>query len=419
MRFSGDLAEFRRRVANSWQKLLVSGAGPGQKAGVLFVTTPMKTLITNARIVSPDVEIEGGALLLENDRIAAVIRPGETLPDADTIIDAEGRMAMPGFIDIHAHGADHHDVCDASVEAIRHIARRKLQEGVTTWLPTTLTQPQDRLEQVAAECAKYIANQEFCKTPGLHVEGPFINVKNAGAQNPQFVRPPNLAELKAIHDIAPALIVSIAPDVEGALEVIRGAKALGITSSAAHTSSTSAQIMAAKAAGLTHLTHFGNAMTPLHHREIGVVGTGLLDNDIMIELICDTIHLCPDMLRVVFKVVPIERLMMITDSMAASWIGNGETSLGGLAVVVRDGAARLKEGGALAGSALLFNEGVRNIVGLIPLPLHQIVKATSWNQARSLGLEDLGKLEPGYYADIVLLDSDFGVWKTLVNGQVR
>ena len=125
------------------------------------------------------------------------------------------------------------------------------------------------------------------------------------------------------------------------------------------------------------------------------------------------------LLRVVFKVVPIERLMMITDSMAASWIGNGETSLGGLAVVVRDGAARLKEGGALAGSALLFNEGVRNIAGLIPLPLHQIVKATSWNQARSLGLEDLGKLEPGYYADIVLLDSDFGVWKTLVNGQVR
>lgn len=379
----------------------------------------MKTLIHNTRIVSPDLDVENGALFLENDRIVALIHPGEPLPGADSVIDAGGRMAMPGFIDIHAHGADYHDVCDGTLEAIRHIARRKLQEGVTTWLPTTLTQPQDRLEQVAAECAKYFANQEFCKTPGLHVEGPFINVKNAGAQNPQFVRPPNLAELQAIHAIAKALIVSIAPDVPGALEVIQGARQLGITSSAAHTSATAAQVFAAKAAGLTHLTHFCNAMTPLHHREIGVVGAALLDDSLMIELICDTIHLCPDMLRIAFKLVPIERLMMITDSMAASWIGDGETSLGGLPVVVRDGAARLKDGGALAGSALLFNEGVRNVANLIPLPLDQIVKTTSWNQARSLGLPDLGKLEPGFIADIVLLNPDFSVWKTLVNGSER
>ena len=150
-----------------------------------------------------------------------------------------------------------------------------------------------------------------------------------------------------------------------------------------------------------------------------MVGAGLLDDDLMLELICDGIHLCPDMLRVVFKCVAVERLLMITDSMAASWIGNGETSLGGLAVVVRDGAARLKEGGALAGSALLYNEGVRNVAEMIPLPLHQIVKATSWNQARSLGLEGLGKLEPGYIADMVILNADFSVWKTLVDGTER
>ena len=379
----------------------------------------MKTLIINTRIVSPDLEIDAGSLLLENARIAAVLQPGAAPPTADLVIDAAGRLSMPGFIDIHAHGADHHDVCDGSLEAIRHIARRKLQEGVTTWLPTTLTQPQDRLEQVASECAKYFANPEFCKTPGLHVEGPFINRKNAGAQNPQFVRPPNFAELKAIHAIAKLLVVSLAPDIEGALEVIRDAKQLGITSSAAHTSASAAQIAAAKAAGLTHLTHFGNAMTPLHHREIGVVGAGLIDAGLMLELICDTIHLSPDMLRLVFQLVPIERLMLITDSMAASWISEGEVSLGGLAVVVKDGVARLKDGGALAGSALLFNEGLRNIAALIPLPLHQLVKATSWNQARSLGLPDVGKLEPGFRADIVILNPDFSVWKTLVDGTER
>lgn len=379
----------------------------------------MKTLIVHAHIVSPDIEIQDAALLLENGRIAAVIQPGESLPAADQVIDAENRLVMPGFFDIHCHGADRNDVCDNSVEAIRHIAKRKLQEGVTTWLPTTLTQPQDKLEEIATKCAEYMANPEFCRTPGLHVEGPFINKKNAGAQNPEYVRPPNFDELKRIHDIAPALIVSLAPDMEGANEVIAKGAAIGITSSAAHTSSTAAQILEAKKHGLKHLTHFCNAMTPVHHREIGVVGAGLMDDSLKLELICDGIHLCPDMLRLVFKLVPIERLIMITDSMAASWIGEGEVMLGGLAVIVKDGKAVLKEGGALAGSALLYNEGVRNVSEITGLPLHQIVKATSWNQAQSLGLEGFGKLEPGFTADIAILNDDFSVWKTLVGGEEK
>lgn len=379
----------------------------------------MKMVITNAHIISPDIEIEGGSLVLEAGKISAVLEAGAALPEALETIDAGGRYVMPGFIDIHAHGADGKDVCDNETESIRHIAKVKLGEGVTTWLPTTLTQPQALLEQIAGKCAEYMVNQEFAKTPGLHVEGPFINQANAGAQNPQFVRKPDFEELKTMHDIAPALVVSIAPDVEGACDCIREAKAAGISSSAAHTSSTSAQVMAAKDAGLTHLTHFGNAMTGLHHREIGVVGTGLLDPDLKIELICDTIHLCPDFLRLVFSVKPIEQLIMITDSMCGSWIGEGEVQLGGLPVIVKDGQARLKEGGALAGSVLRYNEGLHNVAELTELPLHQLIKATSWNQAQSLGLEGVGKLEPGFCADIAILDQDFSVWKTLVDGEVR
>ena len=279
----------------------------------------MKTLIKNARIVSPDVEIEGGSILMEDERIVSVIGRDERSPEADQIIDAAGRVVMPGFFDIHCHGADGNDICDNSLDAIRHIAQRKLQEGVTTWLPTTLSQAQDKLEEIAGKCALYMANPEFCRAPGLHVEGPFINIRNAGAQNPEFIRPPDFDELKRIHDIAPVLIVSLAPDMEGANEVIRKAAAIGITSSAAHTSSTAAQLFAAKAAGLKHLTHFCNAMTPVHHREIGAVGAGLIDDFFKLELICDKIHLCPDMLKLVFKLVPIERLLLITDSMAASW----------------------------------------------------------------------------------------------------
>jgi N-acetylglucosamine-6-phosphate deacetylase len=379
----------------------------------------MKLLLRHARLISPDLDLADGALLLENGRISAVFDHCTNLPEADESIDIGGRIVMPGFIDIHSHGADGRDVCDDHEASIPHIAMRKLQEGVTTWLPTTLTQPQEKLESIAARCAAYMAAPTHCRTPGMHVEGPFINRANAGAQNPQFVRPPNADELERIHAIAPARVLSIAPDIEGADLVIERATALGITCSAAHTSATAAQIFDAKIAGLRHLTHFCNAMTPLHHREIGVVGAGLLDDELMIEVICDTIHLCPDMLRLVFKLVPIERLMLITDSTAASWIGEGEVNLGGLACIVQNGRAILKDGGALAGSALLYNEGLRNVARLTGMPLDQLVKATSWNQARSLGLHDFGKLAPGYHADLVILDEDFNVLQAFVGGELK
>ncbi len=379
----------------------------------------MTTLITNAHIVSPDVEIENGAIAITDGIISAVYKAGEELPTADTTFDAKGQYAFPGFIDIHAHGADGKDVCDNDLEAVRHIAKTKLREGVTTWLPTTLTQPQEKLLEIAEKVAQYNANQEFVKTPGLHVEGPFINVAKAGAQNPEFVREPNLAELKEIHAIAPALIFSIAPCQPNACEVIAGAKALGISSSAAHSAATYAEMLAAKEAGLTHLTHFGNAMTGLHHREIGMVGTGLIDDDIKIELICDGIHLAPDFVKMVFKVKPIEQIIMITDSMAGSWINNGECSLGGLEVVVENKVARLKHGGALAGSALVFDEGVGIVAGITGLPLHQIAKATSWNQAQSIGLENHGKIEAGFTGDIAILSKEFKSTATFVDGEQR
>ena len=374
-------------------------------------------LLTHARVVSPDLDLEEGCILIRNGRIVAVSTAADF--EADEVVDLSGRMVMPGFFDIHCHGADGHDVCDNTTESIRHIARRKLQEGVTTWLPTTLTQPREALEEIAAHCDEYRRNPGFCRAPGLHVEGPFINPKNAGAQNPQYVRPPDLEELQRIHEICPTLVLSLAPELPGADELMRRACELGITCSAAHTSATAGQIRDAQHAGLRHLTHFCNAMTPLHHREIGVVGAGLMDDGLMLEIICDGIHLCPDMLRLLFRLVPIDRLMLITDSMAASWIDKGEVMLGGLEVLVENGRAVLKDGGALAGSTLRFNEGIRMVVESTGMPLDQIVKATSWNQARSLGLAGFGKIEAGFHADLAILNPDFSVYKTVVGGEFR
>ena len=167
------------------------------------------------------------------------------------------------------------------------------------------------------------------------------------------------------------------------------------------------------------MTHFGNAMSGLHHREIGMVGSGLLDAELKMELICDGIHLCPDFLKLIFRLKSIDQLMLITDSMSGSWIGSGEVQLGGLDVIVEGGQARLKDSDALAGSVLLFNEGLRNVFEWTGLPLSELVKATSWNQARSLGWEGLGKIEAGYCADMTMLNEDFSVWKTLVDGEER
>lgn len=379
----------------------------------------MKTHIINAHIISPDVEIPSGSIEITDGLITAV--KAQDIPEGtpDTIIDAQNRMVFPGFIDIHAHGADCHDVCNNTAEQIPHIARRKLQEGVTTWLPTTLTQPQDKLLEIAQKCADYRVDEPYCKTPGLHVEGPFINVKKAGAQNPQYVRKPNVAEVEAIAAICPVKLISIAPDVEGACAAIEKLSEMGIVCSGAHTEASAAEVREAMASGLQHLTHFGNAMTGLHHREIGCVGAGLLESGLKVEMICDGIHLDPAFVQLVFTLKPIDKILMITDSMEGSWLNNGTCYLGGLEVEVVDKVARLKDGGALAGSALVFNEGVRIVREITDLPLSEIVKTTSWNQAQSLGLEKTGKIEEGFYGDIAILNEDFSVWKTLVNGEDR
>ncbi len=169
-------------------------------------------------------------------------------------------------------------------------------------------------------------------------------------------------------------------------------------------------------AGLNRLTHFGNQMTKLHHREIGVVGAGLLEDGVAIEMICDRIHLCPDMIRLAFKCKPIDKILLISDAMEATGLPDGNYQLGGLAVVVSGGAARLASNGALAGSTLQFNTAFKNAVEVTGLPLAELVKTTSWNQARDLGLAKLGKLEAGYIADIAVLNDRYHVAAVFVDG---
>ncbi len=247
----------------------------------------MKTLIKNAHVISPGVDLKKANVVIERGRIKAVTQEPVAGP-FETVVDAKGKYVVPGFIDVHLHGACGYDVCDEDrPEAIEKIAEAKLAEGCTTFLPTTLTVANKTLVAAAKHLAAYQKNQRFAKAPGLHLEGPFINPACCGAQNPAFVRKPDIKEVLKIAKIAPVLQVSYAPEMKGGAEFAAACIKNGIVPSCGHTGATLAQLMPAYKNGLRHMTHFCNQMTKLHHREIGMVGAGFLIDDLDTEVICD------------------------------------------------------------------------------------------------------------------------------------
>lgn len=372
--------------------------------------------VTGVQLVNPGEEIRSVSISFDEDgRITGMGPSGK----GDCLLDGGGELyVLPGFIDIHTHGANGADFSDARDGALEVIAEAKLKEGVTTFLPTTWTTSRENLEGMARAAARYRANQIFARTPFLHVEGPYLNPRQAGAQDPNTMRPPDADEIRRIHSLCPVGLVSLAVELEGACDFIRQMAALGIRCSAAHSAATHREFLRAKEAGLVHLTHFCNQMSPLHHREIGLVGSGFLDDDIRLELICDTVHLCEEMIALVFKHRSLDRIMLITDSISASHLGDGEYSLGHSMIIVKDGAARIPAGN-LAGSTLQFQKALANVARITRRPLHELVRTTALNQASSLGLEDRGILAPGKLADFAFLNRDLEVIATFVGGEPR
>lgn len=376
----------------------------------------MYTLIKNCHIITPGVEIENGSILIADDHIISVSNSSLSAPAGASVIDAAGKMTVPGFIDVHCHGRNNFDFCDGSKEGTATIACKKLEEGVTTLLPTTLTVSSEDLAASLSAVAKY--PQDGARVPGVHLEGPFINPKCCGAQNPAYLRAPNAAEVDELNKIYPVRKITYAVEEAGGAEFTGEMLSRGITPSCTHSAANYTQFMAAYANGLRNLSHFCNQMTPLHHRDIGLVGAGLLHKDVFVELICDKLHISPPMIQLVFQVKGCDHVVLITDAMRAAGMPNGEYTLGGLPVIVQDGAARLKEGGALAGSTLQLATAFKNIVEVTKLPKSELIKATGWNAARSIGLTEIGKIEPGFLADIAILNEDYTVSQTMVGGMV-
>ena len=382
-----------------------------------------KTIIRNARVISPGLDIEKAVVVLANGRISYVGRRDAVVKAGDVVYDVKGSYLMPGFIDVHTHGALTYDFCDADPQAVFKLAEAKLAEGVTTVLPTTLTVSNEELKIAAANAKAYAdAGMPFAKVPGIHLEGPFINVKCCGAQNPQYVRKPSIAEVKEIAAIYPVKLLTYAVETEEGAKFARDCLKIGVVPSCGHTGAKFADLKKAYAHGLRHMTHFCNQMTPLHHREIGMVGAGFLVEDLNTEVICDKIHLCPDMLDLVFKRRNLAHVQMITDSLRCSHCKDGYAfTMGGLDVKLENGEARLVKGGNLAGSTLWMANGLKNVHDVTGIPLKDLVRTTSWNQAIELGWGDtLGKVEKGYTADLVVVNPR--TWKpsaVFVDGERR
>ena len=376
------------------------------------------TLIKNAHIISPDCDLANAAVLIADGVIKQIFADGDKLPAADTTVDIAGKMLVPGFIDVHTHGRSGYEFTDGDYEHLQTMCKDKLSEGVTSWLPTTLTLGNEALAKALENAARYAGSDSVgAKIPGVHLEGPYINEKCLGAQNPAYVRKPDIEEVKALDSIHKVLKVSYAVEVEGGSTFASELLAAGITPSCVHSQATYKEFLAGYDHGLRNLSHFCNQMTALHHRDIGLVGAGLRHSEVFIEMICDKIHLCRDMIKLIFQLKDINHILLITDACQAAGMPDGEYEIGGLPLILKDGAARLASNGALAGSVLVMNKALKNVYEITGLPLAQLIKTTSYNQACSLGLSKLGRIEPGYCADLAVLDSDFEVCQVWVNGR--
>lgn len=372
-------------------------------------------------LILPGRIVDHGLLRVENGRIAGLwdleTEPEPDHQPADTV-RVDGFIA-PGFIDLHVHGGGGADFMDGDPEAVATITATHARFGTTGLLATTLTAPEEAILR-ALQAAK-AAPRRGARVLGFHVEGPFVNLKMKGAQDPRFVRPPSVPEIdRWLAEGRPEdrWHITMAPETQGALPAIRHLAERGAVVSAGHTDCTYAQLKEARDAGLRHATHLFNAMRGLHHREPGTVGGALTLPGMTAEVIADGVHVHPASLAVAVRARGSESMLLVTDAMRATGMPDGDYYLGELLTHVHEGQARLDDG-TLAGSVLTMDRAVRTMVNLVGLPIPEAVAMASLNPARLHRLEGRkGRLAPGMDADLVLLDANLAVLATLVEGQV-
>ena len=370
-------------------------------------------------IILEDREVSQAYLEIKDDGTFGAIL--EEKPEG-TIIDYSVYHLAPGLVDTHIHGYASHDVMDNDFEGIKVISEGLLSCGVTSWLPTTLTDSVENLDAVCETIGQHAGQETGAKIQGIFLEGPFFTEKYKGAQNPKYMSDPSIEKLDRWHRLSQGLVnkIAIAPERQGVKEFIEFANSKDIRTALAHSDATYQQAKEAVDAGANIFVHIYNGMSGLHHREPGMVGAALNLKDVYAEMICDGHHVHPAAAEVVIKARGPEETVLITDCMRAGGMGEGLSRLGEFEVVVKDGTARLKDSGSLAGSILELIEAVQNVLawGLVTLP--DALRMASLAPAKSVGVDHVcGLIAEGRPADLIVVDDAGQLIATYLDGQKR
>lgn len=377
----------------------------------------MKAII-NGKIILKDRIVENMALLY-GDVIEGIIPADKIRADAE-VIDANGGYVSPGLIDIHIHGYLSKDVCDGDPDSIRTIAGGIVKNGVTAFLPTTMTVDMKVIRKALEVCRDL---KEESKTwvgsqiLGCHAEGPFISASKKGAQDPKYILKPDAKFVKEYADIIKIITLAPETDTEDFAAIREIARDTDVIISMGHTSADYDTAMASTTVGVRHVTHLFNAMTPLAHRAPGVV-TAAFNSDATCEVIVDTFHVNSCFYDLLYKIKG-RKLCFITDCLPAGGLPYGEYTLGGTKIIYNDIVCRLEDG-TVAGSVLPLNKGVWNVYTNSNIPLNECVNGATLNPATAIGIQDKkGSLDVGKDADIIITDNSFNVLKTIIGGEVR
>lgn len=366
------------------------------------------------------MNFEPGEVAIEGERIESVEGC-----EAGALTEKEAQTyILPGLVDIHFHGCAGYDFCDGTAEAVRAIASYEMTHGTTTICPATMTLSEEQLLGVCGAAAAAVETEVLPEgipvkevLRGIYLEGPFISMEKKGAQNPAYIHKPDLAMLRRLQQAAKGMIrmAVVAPEEEGAMEFLReGAGEFRF--SIAHTCADYETAKEAIEAGAHHVTHLYNAMPPFTHRKPGVIGAAAENEETRVELICDGIHIHPCVVKSTFKLFGAERMVLISDSMMATGMEDGEYALGGQPVTVRGNRALLKDG-TIAGSATNLYDCMRTAIQM-GVPKEEAVRAATWNPAQAVGLEaECGILRPGRRADILLADGEFALLEVIKSGR--
>jgi len=383
----------------------------------------MPTVIIAARLLTPVEWIEAPVVVVEDGHITALQSRSDAEIPAGRLLNFPDLILAPGFLDIHIHGGAGRDAMEANDSALAQIELQLVKHGVTAYLPTTVTAPQEKIFKALDGLGKSIAtpnkNNGRAIPLGIHLEGPFISHEKRGVHPPANLLQPSPQALEQFWEASAGTIrmVTIAPELPGAVETIRYARTLGVHSSLGHSNATCKEAQAGISAGADHATHTFNAMRPLDHRDPGILGAVLEDDELTADIIADGIHVHPSILKLFLRAKGADRAILITDAISATGMPDGIYNLGGLEVQVSNG--RCEYQGKLAGSVLTLDRAIRNVMSFAGWQLQQAVKLATLNPAQRLGISDQrGLLATGSRADLVVLTPEGNVVHTIIGGEM-